>query len=112
MSDENITARITTDYELNPQLSYFSTKTRLEPRGSFLKQGKITYDHVKVVNIYIVYEISKTFNINSYPTMENCLFGAVNLTKNDDIHKYKYSGYGVGFYRHASGGIGRYETLE
>ena len=55
MSDENITARITTDYELNPQLSYFSTKTRLEFRGSFLKQGKITYDHVKVVNIYIVY---------------------------------------------------------
>ena len=26
-----------------------------------------------------------------------CLFGAVKLTKNSDIDKYKYSGYGLGF---------------
>ena len=31
--------------------------------------------------------------------MENCLFGAVKLTKNADIDKYKYSGYGIGFDR-------------
>ena len=30
------------------------------------------------------------------------LFGAVNLTKNADIDKYKYSGYGIGFHRHGS----------
>ena len=29
----------------------------------------------------------------------NCLFGAVSLTKNADIDKYKYSGYGIGFDR-------------
>ena len=33
---------------------------------------------------------------------ENCLFGAVNLTKNVDIDKYKYSRYGIGFDRHGS----------
>ena len=43
--------------------------------------------------------------------MENCLFGAVSLTKNGDIDKYKYSGYGIGFdrkgfYSHPSGGTG------
>ena len=32
----------------------------------------------------------------------NCLFGAVSLTKNADIDKYKYSGYGIGFDRHGS----------
>ena len=32
--------------------------------------------------------------------MENCLFGAVSLTKNADIDKYRYSGYGIGFDRH------------
>ena len=112
MSDENIAAPTTIDYKLHPQLSYFSTKTRVELSGSFLNRDKITCDHGKVVNIYIAYELSKTFNINSYQTLENCLFGAVNLTKNDDIDKYKYSGYGIGFYRHPSGGIGRYETLE
>ena len=45
-------------------------------------------------------------------TLENCLFGAVKLTKNVDIDKYKYSGYGIGFdsrgsFSHPSGGYGK-----
>ena len=32
--------------------------------------------------------------------MENTLFGAVKLTKNADIGKYRCSGYGIGCYRH------------
>ena len=55
-----------------------------------------------MVNVYIVYEISKNINISDYPTLENCLFGAVKLTKNADIDKYGYSGYGIGFDRHGS----------
>ena len=39
-------------------------------------------------------------NISDYRTLENCLFGAVSLTKNADIDKGKYSGYGIGFDRH------------
>ena len=47
-----------------------------------------------------------------YPTLTNALFGAVKLTKNADIDKYKYFGYGIGFdgkgfYSHPSGGTGR-----
>ena len=34
--------------------------------------------------------------------IRNCLFGAVSLTKNADINKYKYSGYGTGFDRHGN----------
>ena len=34
--------------------------------------------------------------------LENCLFGAVKLTKNADIDKYGYSSYGIGFDRHGS----------
>ena len=33
------------------------------------------------------------------PTLVNCLFGAVSLTKNADIDKYKYSDYGIWFHR-------------
>ena len=51
----------------------------------------------KKVNIYIVYEISKNYNISRYPKLENCLFRAVSLTKNADIDQYKYSGYDIGF---------------
>ena len=49
------------------------------------KQDKITNALGKEVNIYIVYEISK--NVSSYPTLENCLFGTITLTKNVDIDK-------------------------
>ena len=36
------------------------------------------------------------------PHLKNCLFGAAALTKNADIEKYKYSGYGIGFDRKSS----------
>ena len=73
MSDGNITAPTTSDYKLNPQLSYIGTKTRIEVKGRCLKQEKITYHLGKIVNIYIVYEISRIFNISIYPTLENCV---------------------------------------
>ena len=47
----------TSDCRLNPQLSYLGTKARLEFRGSCLKQDKTTFNHGKIVNIYIVYEL-------------------------------------------------------
>ena len=67
-----------------------------------MKQDKVTFNQRKVVNIYTVHEISKSINICDYPTLEFCLFGAVTLTKNADIGRYKYSGYGNGFDRHGS----------
>ena len=57
------------------------------------------YNHGTVVNIYIVYEISKNYNISSYPTLENCLFAVVSLSKHVNIDQYKYSGYGTRFDR-------------
>ena len=112
MSDENITLSATTCSSLTLKLRYLGIKTRVQFKGSFLKQDKITYDYGKKVNIYIVYEVSKIFDISSYRTLENCLFGAVTWTKNVDIDKYKYFGHGTGlerkgFFSHRSGVTGR-----
>ena len=74
-------------------------KIKLKINGSCLVQDQITYTPQTIVNIYIVYEITKKNNISDYPTRVNCLFGSVKLTKNPDIGKYKYSGYGIGFDR-------------
>ena len=68
-----------------------------------IKQPKMQYTHGATVNIYIVYDNDST--------LKNCLFGAVNLTKNA-IDKYHYSGYGIGFDRRSSfsipsGGFGQ-----
>ena len=65
-----------------------------------MKQDKVTFNHGKIGNIYTVYEISKNINISDYPTLENCFLGAVSLTKNTDIDRYGYSGYGIAFDRH------------
>ena len=99
LSDERLNSITASSYSITPELSFYGTKTRVEFNGSCLKQDKATYNHGTIVNIYIVYEISKYYNISSYPALENCLFGAVSLTKNADIDQYKYSGYGICFDR-------------
>ena len=106
LPDEKINSIKMSNHSITPNLDYYGTKRRVEFNGSCLKQDKITFNHGKVVNIYIVYEINKSINISDYPTLENCLFGAVRLTKNADINKYKYSGYGIGFDRKGSYSIG------
>ena len=45
-------------------------------------------------------------NIETSPMLVNCLFGAVSITKNADINKYKYSGYGIGFDRSSVYSVG------
>ena len=77
MSDERLNSNAASNYSITPELGFCGTKTRAELDGSCLKQDKATHDPRSVVNIYIVYEISKNYNISSYPTLENCLFGAV-----------------------------------
>ena len=95
MSDAVIEPPATDDNNFAPPFGYNGTKIR-KFNGSCLKQDKVTYDHRPVVNIYIVYVLNLT--LNSFdPTLEKCLFGAVKLTKNTDIDKYRYSGYGFGF---------------
>ena len=112
LSDERINSIKTPNHSITPNLNYYGTTTRIKFNGSCLEQDKVIFNHGKVVNIYIVYEISKSINISDYPTLENCLFGAVTLTKNTDINKYKYSGYGIAFDRQGNfsfpgNGLGR-----
>ena len=84
---------------LAPELSYVGNKTRVEFNGRFLTQNKIIYHHKKIVNIYIVYEFILYNSNSNYSTLENCLFGAVKLTRDTDIDNFKYFGYVAGFDR-------------
>ena len=112
VSNESIKRPITSDNSLTPELNYYDTKTRVKFTGSCLKQSKISYTHGKVVNIYIVYEFGASGSNNSDPTLKNCLFSAIILTKNADIEEYGHSCYGIGFDRRSSfsfpgGGFGQ-----
>ena len=51
-----------------------------------------------MINLYISCTLgSQLRNLNIDFTLSNCLFGSVKLTKNADLDKYKYTGYGIGF---------------
>ena len=99
------------DNSLAPTLGYDSKRMYLEFNGGCLKQYKIIYNHGKNVNIYIVYDLKLTLNYDEDFTLENCLFGAVKLTKNADFDKYKYFRYGTGsdgkeVFSHSAGSFG------
>ena len=102
MSAEPIKPPATSDNSLTSALSYYGTRTRVKFTGSCLKQPKVSYNHGIIVNIYIVYELSASGSNDNDPTLKNCLFAAIALTKKADIDKYGYSGYGIGFDRNSS----------
>ena len=113
LSDERFKPPTTSDNSLTPSLDYDGDKIRVKLTKSCLKQSnKLLYTHEKIVIIYIVYELGASTSYSSDRTIKNCFFGAVTLTKNADIEKYKYSGYGIGFDRRSSfsfpsGGFGQ-----
>ena len=106
LSDESIRPPTTSNKIFNPLVDYVGTKIRVKFNGDCLTQEKITFNDGKIVNIYNFYELEKSVNISSYPTAENCLFGAVKLTKRVDVNLYKYSRYGIAFDRKGSYSIG------
>ena len=50
----------------------------------------------------MVYELGASRSSSDNPTLQNSLFGVVKSTKNVDINKYRYSGYGIGLDRKGS----------
>ena len=99
---ERIKPPATSDNSFSPLIDYLDNKMRLKFNERCFKQNKLTYTHKATVNIYIVYEINASSSNSNDPTQRNSLFGAVRLTKNADIDKYRYSGYGLGLHRKGS----------
>ena len=97
LSDESIKPITTSDNSLALLISYYGYKIRLKFNGSILRQPKVAYTHKKAVNICIVYKLAGSSSHVDDPTLKKCLFGAVTLTKNADVGKYGYPGYGIGF---------------
>ena len=112
MSNESLKVVSTSDNTLTLLVNYYGDKVWLRFTGSVLQQETVTYSHKKVLNLYVVYGITNFYRIDNYPTLANALSGAVKLTKNVDIDKYRYFRYGIGFdekgfYSRPSGGTGK-----
>ena len=63
-------------------------KISLQFSGDCLKQNKVLYNHGRIVNIYIVYRLSPHTNASTDFTINDSLFGAVELTKDQDPDNY------------------------
>ena len=67
--------------------------------GNHFQQNKVIIpNNDKVINIYCVYQIEpiSSSRVDTF-TIQNALFGAMQITKNADTSKYKYKGYGICF---------------
>ena len=70
LSSESTKPPTTSDNSLNQALNYYGTRTRVKFTGSSLKQSKISYNHGKVVNIYIAYELGASSSHINDPTLK------------------------------------------
>ena len=87
LSSESIKPPTTSNYSFAPVINKYGTKTGAKFTGSCLQQSKLTYTHKEIVNIYVVYELGASSSNDNDPTLKNCLFGAVTLTKNTHIDR-------------------------
>ena len=68
--------------------------------GNHFQQNKVVTfnNNDNAVNIYCVYQIEPiSLAKDTTFTVQNALFGAMQITKNADTSKYKYKGYGICF---------------
>ena len=67
--------------------------------GNHFEQNKVIIpNNNNVINIYCVYELrSVTASRDDTFTIQNALFGAMEITKNADTSEYAYKGYGICF---------------
>ena len=67
--------------------------------GNHFQQNKVIIpNNDNVINIYCVYEIQPISSSRDTTfTVQNSLFGAMEITKNTDTSKYNYKGYGICF---------------
>ena len=70
LSDESIKPFPTSDNSLTPLIDYYSYKIRIKSNGTILRQPKVSYTHGKIVNIYIVYQLTGSSSHSDDPTLK------------------------------------------
>ena len=97
MSEESIENITKSDNNIAPTFVDHHVLPEINFNGHCLIKNDISILE-KVINLYTSYTLgSQLRNLNTDFALGNCLFGSVKLTKNADLDKYKYTGYGIGF---------------
>ena len=81
LSNESLEIISTSDNSLTPSINYYGEKVRLKFAESVLQQKTITYNHKKVVNLYIVYRITGIHSTSNDPRLANCIIWSCCINK-------------------------------
>ena len=82
---------------LYPSIKNISGELYVFLSGNYFVQDIINISN-NVINIYCVYKLDPIdFSRNNKFTIQNALFGAIEITKNANTSKYKYKRYGMCF---------------
>ena len=74
-------------------------ETYVDLQGNYFQQNNVIIrNNYNVINIYCVYKLDPIASSRDTTfTIQNALFGAMQITKNADTSKYDYKGYGICF---------------
>ena len=96
MSKENIKIPPTSDNNFAQKVIASNRLEKVIFNENCLIQEKIYSIHDSAVNLYITFELDIwSRDLNSDFTLDNCLVGAMKLTKSVNPDKYGYNGYGL-----------------
>ena len=97
MSEENIDNITKSNINFAPTFVDHHVLPDINFNGHCLIKNNVSIPK-KVINLYISYTLGpQIINLNTDFTLGNYLFRSVKLTKNSDLDKYKYCGYGIRF---------------
>ena len=96
-SNKNVLNSVQNIKLISPNIKNDGKGLHVFSSGNYFQQDIIAIPN-NVINIYCVYELdSIDFSRNNKFTIQNALFGAIEITKNANTSKYKYKGYGICF---------------
>ena len=96
-SNKNELASIQNINNFYPNIKNITGELYVFFNGNYFVQDIITIP-TNVINIYCVYKLDPIdFSRYNEFTIQNALFGAIEITKNANTSKYKYKGYGICF---------------
>ena len=95
--NENVLNSVQNIKNVAPDVKNINGQLYVSFNGNYFEQGPITIPN-NVINIYCVYQLDPISSSRDTTfTVQNALFGAMQITKNSDTSKYAYKGYGICF---------------
>ena len=95
--NKNVLNSVQNIKNVSPNIKNINGQLYVFFNGNYFEQDPITIPN-NIINIYCVYQLDPILSTRDTTfTIQNALFGTIEVTKNTDTSKYNYKGYGICF---------------